>query len=74
MASTEYRTLGGLFGLRRSTVGEIVLDTCDAIKFLMPRYVYSPQGSLHEVIDVFERRWGFPQTVGAIGGELIFQS
>ena len=37
----EYRTISALFGLGRSTVGEIVLDTCDTIvTYLMPRYVW----------------------------------
>ena len=41
-------------------------------KFLMPKYVCVPQsGSLQEVIDGFERRWGFPQTVGASDGTRI---
>ena len=69
----EYRTIAGLFGLGRSTVGEIVLDTCEVITcHLMPRYVHVAEGnSLREVINVFERRWGFPQTVGAIDGTHI---
>ena len=68
--NVEYRTIAGLFGLGRSTVGEIVVDTCDAIScHLMSKYVKMPQDEhLREVIDGFERRWGFPQTVGAIDG------
>ena len=27
--NAEYRTIAALFGLGRSTVGEIVLDTCE---------------------------------------------
>ena len=71
--NVEFRTIAELFGLGRSTVGEIVLDTCDAItSHLFPRYVYVPQNDrLKEVIDGFEHRWGFPQTVGAIDGSHI---
>ena len=69
----EYRTIAELFGLGRSTVGEIVLDTCEVIaSHLMPRYVRVPQNdALRDVVDGFERRWGFPQTVGAIDGSHI---
>jgi hypothetical protein len=64
----EYRTLGGLFGLGRSTVGEIVLDTCDAIpKFLLPKYACVPQsGGLQEIIDGFDRCWGFHKQLGQL--------
>ena len=69
----EYRTIAALFGLGKSTVGEVVLDTCDAIvQFLLPRYVHIPQDSvLQEIVDGFHSRWGFPQTIGAIDGTHI---
>lgn len=45
--NVEYRTIAALFGIGHSTVGEIVLDTCDAIVFfLLPKYVRVPQNSL----------------------------
>ena len=71
--NVEYRTIAALFGLGRSTIGEIVLDTCDAIAlFLLPRYVRVPQDALlQEIVDGFLHRWGFPQTVGAIDGTHI---
>lgn len=71
--NVEYRTIAALFGLGRSTVGEIVLDTCDTIAcHLIPRYIRIPEGvELQEVINGFQRRWGFPQTVGAIDGSHI---
>ena len=67
--NAEYRTIAALFGLWRSTVGEIVLDTCDAIaNHLLPRYVHVPQDTtvLRQIVDGFLESWGFPQTVGAI--------
>ena len=69
----EYRTIAELFGLGRSTVCEIVIDTCDAIAgHLAPRHIYIPQNeSLKEVVDGFEWRWGFPQAAGAIDGTHI---
>ena len=37
--NVEYRTIAGLFGLGTSTVGEIVVDTCDTIScHLMSKY------------------------------------
>ena len=72
--NTEYRTIAELFGLGRSTVCEIVIDTCDALAKLAPHHVYVPQNeSLREVVRGrgFEWRWGFPQTAGAIDGTHI---
>ena len=70
--NTEYRTIAELFGLGRSTVCEIVIDTCDALAKLAPHHVYVPQNeSLQEVVRGFEWRWGFPQTAGAIDGTHI---
>ena len=71
--NVEYRTLSELFGLGRSTVGEIVIETCDAIAtHLLPQYVFIPQGDkLREIVEGFETYWGFPQAVGAIDGSHI---
>ena len=63
----EYRTLSVLFGLGRSTVGQIVIETCAAItNHLLPRFV-----KMKEIIDGFENLWGFPQAAGAIDGSHI---
>ena len=69
----EYRTIAALFGLGRSTVCERVLDTCEVIaRHLMPTYVRVPQNEcFRDIIDGFQCRWGFPQTVGAIDGTHI---
>ena len=69
----EYRTLSELFGLGRSTVAEIVLETCNAIAtHLLPQYVSIPNGDkLKEIVDGFETYWGFPQAAGAIDGTHI---
>lgn len=71
--NTEYRTISALFGLGRSTVCEIVLETCEMIAHhLMPRYVAIPNDEgLREIVDGFNSRWGFPQTFGAIDGSHI---
>ena len=71
--NVEYRTLSALFGLGRSTVGQIVLETSHAIAtHLLPQYVQIPQEeNLREVIEGFETCWGFPQAAGAIDGTHI---
>ena len=39
---------------------------------LLSRYVHFPEGTrLHEVVDEFEARWGFPQVAGTIDGTHI---
>ena len=69
----EYRTLSSLFGLGRSTVGKIVVETGRAIAtHLLPQYVQIPCGEkLKEIVDGFETFWGFPQAAGAIDGSHI---
>lgn len=69
----EYRTLSSLFGLGRSTVGKIVVETCRAIAtHLLPQYVYIPNGErLKEIVEGFETFWGFPQAAGAVDGSHI---
>lgn len=71
--NVEYRTIAALFGIGKSTVGEIVLDTCDAIaNHLVPHYVCVPKdAALRDIVDGFLEIWGFPQTVGAIDGTHI---
>ena len=71
--TVEYRTLSALFGVGRSTVGAIVVETCQKIaSHLLPRYVKVPEGnSLKEIVQGFETGWGFPQTAGAIDGTHI---
>ena len=71
--NVEYRTLSELFGIGKSTVGEIVIETCYVIAtHLLPQYVYIPKGEkLKEIVDGFETYWGFPQAAGAIDGSHI---
>ena len=66
----EYRTISHLFETARSTVCEIVHETCHAIvDKLMSRYITFPRGiHLDRIVDTFSRKWGLPQCVGAIDG------
>ena len=42
----EYRSLASLFGLGRSTVGKIVLETCNIMATkLLSRYMRFPEGT-----------------------------
>ena len=69
----EYRTLASLFGLGRSTVGKIVVETSHAIStHLLPQYVKIPHGDkLKNIIEGFEACWGFPQAARAIDSSHI---
>ena len=62
-------TLSALFGLGRSTIGAIVLETCHANSLQPASYVQISSGDkLKEIVDRFETCWGFPQVAGAIDG------
>ena len=69
----EYRTISHLFGIVRSTVCEIVQETCQLIvKTLFGKYIQFPTGDkLNELVDTFKGKWGVPQCVGAIDGSHI---
>ena len=70
--NVEYRTISQLFGIGRSIVCAIVLDTCRALESLLQQYVFMPTGSqMRANVDAFEARWGFPQVAGAIDGTHI---
>ena len=70
---SEYWMIAHLFGVARSTVCTIVQETCCAIvSVLMDTYIKFPTGnSLKKVVEGFEKKWGFPQCVGAIDGSHI---
>ena len=66
----EYRTIGHLFGIARSTVCRIVHETCKAIvEVLLRKYIHFPAGDrLQQILQGFENKWGVPQCVGAVDG------
>ena len=70
---SEYRLLGHLFGIARSTVCVIVHDTCKAIvQVLSPEYIKFPTGTaLTEVVEGFKEYWDIIQCAGAIDGSHI---
>ena len=70
---TEYRTIAHLFGIARSTVFEIVHNTCQCIlDVFMKDYIQFPTGDkLNKVVDEFKSKWGVPQCFGAIDGSHV---
>ncbi len=47
----------------------VLLGMLCCCKKLLPHFVNIPTGAkLREIVDGFESRWGFPETVGAIDG------
>lgn len=69
-SSSEYRTVANLFGVGRTTVGQIVLEFCEEIySTLKNDYLnfYPPtQEKITEIVTGFNEL-GFPQCYGAIG-------
>ncbi|CAB4003678.1 Hypothetical predicted protein [Paramuricea clavata] len=73
LASTaEYRTIGNLFGVSRSFTCQCVKEVCCAIIKQFPKAITFPKGDeLHQVLQGYEERWGFPMCAGAIDGTHI---
>ena len=72
---SEYRTIGHLFGVARSTVCIIVHSTMNAIvSVLLGKYIVFPTGQhLSTVINGFEMKWNFPQCAGAMVVTYLFE-
>ncbi|XP_036319313.1 putative nuclease HARBI1 [Rhagoletis pomonella] len=69
-SAAEYRTVSSLFGVGRSTVGEIVLDFCHSVcdNFADCINTYPPnQQEIKRIVDGFAVL-GFPQCFGAVDG------
>ncbi|XP_065892383.1 uncharacterized protein [Dysidea avara] len=66
----EYRTISHLFGVARSSVCEIVHETCNAIvDVLLKEYIKFPTGrDLDQTVNLFKSKWGVPQCFGAVDG------
>ena len=66
----ECRTIAHVFGISRSSVCLSTQEVCclivDVQKY-MSKYIKKPEGNqLKEMVQLFERKWGFPQCVGAV--------
>nr|XP_055049367.1 uncharacterized protein LOC129434466 [Misgurnus anguillicaudatus] len=67
-----YNTISHLFGLSRSSVCVCVWEVCSAMVSCMQKHIQLPTGQrLLDIMDGFERLWGFPQCAGAIDGSHI---
>ena len=71
--NTDYRTIGHLFGVSKSTVCIVTKEVCAAIvDKLLPKYIRIPgDEGLREVVDGFKSKLGFPQCAGAVDGTHI---
>ncbi|CAH2296351.1 Hypothetical predicted protein [Pelobates cultripes] len=71
--NSEYRSIGHLFGVSKSSVCQCVQDFCKAVcSLLAPEIINFPDWQkLKDMADYFENRWGLPQCVGAIDGSHI---
>ena len=69
----DYRTIGHLFGVAKSTVCVVTKEVCSCIvSLLLPQYIKIPKGSsLKKVVEGFFRDHGFPQCAGAVDGTHI---
>ena len=70
---SDYRTIGHLFGVSKSTVCIVTKEVCHSIvKLLLPRYIQLPTGpTLQDVVRGFKTQLGFPQCAGAVDGTHI---
>ncbi|XP_039969194.1 uncharacterized protein LOC120781126 [Bactrocera tryoni] len=70
-SSAEYRTIGNMFGIGKSTVFSILIDFCHEVwQCLLPLYLKKftmNEIQLREYINGFESL-GFPQVLGTIDG------
>uniref|UniRef100_A0A8C5A4H2 DDE Tnp4 domain-containing protein n=1 Tax=Gadus morhua TaxID=8049 RepID=A0A8C5A4H2_GADMO len=71
--NAEYRSIGHLFGVSRTTVCRCLQQFCNAdCKVLAPEMICFPdQEKLKEMAAYIEQKWGLPQCVGSIDGSHI---
>ena len=63
----DYRTIGHLFGVAKSTVCVVAKEVCESIvTVLRPKYIEIPSGgALKKVVEGFRRDYNFPQCAGS---------
>ena len=68
---TEYCTITYLFNIRRSTVCDVVHETCRAIvKLLMIKY----GNDLGHVVDAFKTKWGYCNALLDVKSSFVLQA
>lgn len=72
-SNAEYRTIGNLFGVHKSTVCTILHEVCSVVEsHLLKQYVKLPdRDGFASIAAGFYRKNGFPCVVGAIDGSHI---
>ena len=67
---TDFRTIGHLFGVSKSTVCVVTKQVCYAlVSILLPKHIRFPSSDgLREVVDCFKHKFGFPQCAGVVDG------
>ena len=71
-STSEYRTIGNLFGVSTSFVCSCIKDVCQAItKRLLSMISFPSGGNLVHVIQGYEKEWEFPMCAGAVDGTHI---
>ena len=71
----RYRKTANAFGVSRSAVSVIVREVCHAISlYLGPKYIKMPTTyeDVLKAVEEFEKRFGFPQCLGAVDGTHVF--
>ena len=69
----SYKSIGFSYRIGQPTVSLIVAETCEAIwEALQPTYLKSPtREDWREIADGFERRWNFPNCIGALDSKHV---
>ncbi|CAC5413613.1 unnamed protein product [Mytilus coruscus] len=73
-SNCEYRTVAHLFGIARSTACSAFHDMVTSInETLAPRFIRNPTtGKFKDIIDGFQNKWGFPNTIGRVQDARVF--
>ncbi|KAJ8390024.1 hypothetical protein AAFF_G00111850 [Aldrovandia affinis] len=71
--SSDYRTVGHLFGVGVTTVCRCLHEFCQAVnQIVLPEVLSGPKPEdLEEMATAFERQWDVPQCIGAIDSSHI---
>ena len=71
----SHSTIGMSYRLSPTTVGRIILETCEAIWTVLMQHNYfeapSTEQEWNEIAIGFETKWNFPNCIGAIDGKHV---
>ena len=74
--NADYRTIGHLFGVAKGTACVVANEVCcTVVERLFKKYVKIPVGKhFDDIVEGFERKWGFPQCAGAIESKIFYST